>query len=186
MEGIFTLPYSEYEAINQLTHSFKKSDGFAFFIPLSRQQKGIDFLMLNQNSNKILKVQVKASRSYKHSKETKNFIYGLWFNNFIDNFNERNADLYILFGLYPYLSDGKNIKSKKRIWKSIILCFDSKEMYDLLLNVKTKKEQKKDRFFGFGFNETDEIFKERGFNKQEKISNHLLKNYYKKIEDMLK
>ena len=43
MEGIFTLPYSEYEAINQLTHLFKKSDSFAFFIPLSRQLKDLRF-----------------------------------------------------------------------------------------------------------------------------------------------
>ena len=42
----------------------KKSDGFSFYIPTSRQQKGIDLLIHNSKNNKLLKAQVKSSRSY--------------------------------------------------------------------------------------------------------------------------
>ncbi|MBL7135865.1 MAG: hypothetical protein ISS81_04625 [Candidatus Marinimicrobia bacterium] len=45
MEGVFSLPYSEYEVINQLQKKLKKSEGYSFYIPTSRQQKGIDFII---------------------------------------------------------------------------------------------------------------------------------------------
>lgn len=62
MDAIFTLPYSEYEVIDVLRKKLK--NGASFYIPTSRQQKGIDFIIHNNKSNKYLRVQVKSSRAY--------------------------------------------------------------------------------------------------------------------------
>ena len=43
MDAIFTLPYSEYGAINELKSKLK--GGYSYYIPTSRQQKGIDFII---------------------------------------------------------------------------------------------------------------------------------------------
>lgn len=184
MEGIFTLPYSEYEAIIQIQKKLKKADGFSFYIPTSRQQKGIDFIIHNSNKNKFLRIQVKSSRSYLDNPKTtetgkvKNvkYKYNLWFNNFIDRYDKNNADYYILFGLFPVYSQENNIKSKTTFWKSLILCFNEKEMFDLLNKVKTKKEKKPDKFFGFGFNNDKHIFATRGFLNDVEVSEYLLNN----------
>ena len=120
MEGVFTLPYSEYEVINELQKKFKKSDGYSFYIPTSRQQKGIDFIFHNNKINKMLRVQVKSSRSYINKPrklksgriKSVKFKYTLWFRNFINKYKKDNADYYILFGLYPVYNEKKNIKGK--------------------------------------------------------------------------
>lgn len=69
MEPVFTLPYSEHQAIEQITKKLKKSDGYSVYIPTSRQQKGVDFIVHNSKSNKFARVQVKSSRSYTDSKD---------------------------------------------------------------------------------------------------------------------
>lgn len=84
MDGIFSLPYSEYEAIAQIQKHFKKKDGISVFIPTSRQQKGIDFILLNTLNSRVVRVQVKASRSWISSNPKKKR-YTLLFNNFHDD-----------------------------------------------------------------------------------------------------
>ena len=184
MEGIFTLPYSKYEVIVQLQKKFSKKEGFAFYIPTSRQQKGIDFIIHNDKKNIMKRIQVKSSRSYVDTPKTLKsgkiksvkYKYNLWFNNFIDKYDKNNADYYILFGLFPVYTQDENIKSKNIFWKSLILCFNEKEMQELLKQVKTKREKKEDKFFGFGFNTEKEIFATRGFLNEENKSNFLLDN----------
>ena len=184
MEGIFTLPYSEYEVIVQLQKKFSKQEGFSFYIPTSRQQKGIDFIIHNNKKNKMMRIQVKSSRSYINTPKilksgkvkSVKYKYNLWFNNFIDKYDKNNADYYILFGLFPVYNQDENIKSKNVFWKSLILCFNEKEMQDLLKKVKTKREKKEDKFFGFGFNTEKEIFATRGFLNEENKSDFLLDN----------
>ena len=184
MEGIFTLPYSEYEVIVQLQKKFSKKEGFAFYIPTSRQQKGIDFIIHNDKKNIMKRIQVKSSRSYVDTPKTLKsgkvksvkYKYNLWFNNFIDKYDKNNADYYILFGLFPVYTQDENIKSKDIFWKSLILWFNEKEMQELLKQVKTKREKKEDKFFGFGFNTEKEIFATRGFLNEENKSNFLLDN----------
>ena len=56
-----------YSAILQVQKMFKKKKGYSVFIPASRQQKGVDFLILNSESNAVLKIQVKGSRAYESS-----------------------------------------------------------------------------------------------------------------------
>lgn len=182
MEAIFTLPYSEYEVINQLQTKFKKKDGFSFCIPTSRQQKGIDFVIYNNKTKKVLSVQVKSSRSYEKQDVLK-YKHNFWFNNF--NYEPNVADYFILFCLYPVYTSDKNIKSKLAFWKSVMLCFSDKEMGKFLGNVKTKKEQKRDSHFGISFNETDKVFGERGFEKGSEFSEYLLENKLQEIKKKL-
>src|SRR3990170_8509519 len=107
MEGVFSLNYSEYDVINKLSFLLRKSDGYGVYIPISRQQKGVDFIILNNNNGKVIRVQVKGSRSYYipdyHKKYT--HLFGLWFGNFLEKYKEGNADLYVLYGLYPHLKE---------------------------------------------------------------------------------
>lgn len=193
MEGIFTLPYSEYEAINKLQKKLTKSNGNSFYIPTSRQQKGIDFILHNSKNNKFLRFQVKSSRSYVHTPKKLNsgkikeikYKYNFWFNNFIERYEDDNADYYILFGLYPVYQQGANIKSRATFWKSIILCLSEKEMIKILEKVKTKKEKNIDKFFGFGFNEEKKIFGTRGFEKEIDLSEYLLENKLDELKKQL-
>ena len=188
MEGIFALPYSEYEAILQIQKFFKKSDDFAILVPTSRQQKGIDFLILNMLNSKILRVQVKSSRSYVRAKPTKrtrseHYVYSFWFNNFFKRYRANVADVYLLFGLYPIYATGSNIKSKKKFWNTIILAFKDNEMHRLLSQVRTKKKRKRDRFFGISFNETNKIVGTRGFPNRPELTKHILEN---RVAELLK
>ena len=89
MEGVFTLPYSEYRVANSLNTFFCKKEGYGLFIPMSRQLKGIDLLLFNQKSGKKLTIQIKASRAYIHDPKKTDTKYGIWFNNFfIINYGE--------------------------------------------------------------------------------------------------
>ena len=194
MEGIFTLPYSEYEAINQLQKKLTKADGNSYYIPTSRQQKGIDFILHNNTTNKLLRFQVKSSRTYMHDpkklksgkiKEAK-FQYHMWFNNFLERYEKDNADYYLLFGLYPVYNQNKNIKSKTAFWKSLVLCFSEEEMINILEKVKTKKEKKADKFFGIGFNVKTKIFGTRGFEEEIDLSNFLIENKIDELKRKLK
>lgn len=192
MEAIFTLPYSEYEVINQLKSKLGKraeTKGLSFYVPTSRQQKGIDFLIQNNKNNTSLRVQVKSSRSYASKpneiKTNNKFKYYFWFTNFIDKYEPNVADYYILFGLYPVYSQLKNIKSKPDFWESIILCFSDHEMGEFLNNVKTKKEKKKDGHFDLCFNEPDRVYVNRGMENLPEYSKNLLVNKIKELENKL-
>lgn len=189
MDGIFTLSYSEFEVINLIQKFFKKSEGYSVYIPVSRQQKGIDFIIHNYIKNKTIRFQVKSSRTYVHEgRELKNgdfkkpdFKYHLWLNNFHEKYEKDHCDYYIIFGLYPVYSSEKNIKES--FWKTILLCYSENEMFDLLGKIKTKKEGKMDRFFSYAFNSGDEIFNDRGLNEKVNATEFLLKN---RIKDILK
>lgn len=157
MEPVFTLPYSEHQVIEEVAKRLRKSDGYAIYIPTSRQQKGVDFVIHNTISNKYARVQVKASRSY--SEDDRHY---LWYNNFIDKYEQGNADFYMLFGLYPVFKTGKKGIKKGEFWRPITLCFSEKEMFAFLKQVKTKKESKNDRFFAFGFTSPKSIVCARG------------------------
>lgn len=195
MEPIFSLPYSEFETIVQLQKHFKKNDGFAILVPTSRQQKGFDLVIMNTVNSKILRTQVKSSRTYvtdqpatangrKHKHPV--YKYNLWFNNFLERYAAGDVDLYLLFGLYPIYDTKANIKSRRKFWKSIILAFSDSEMKDLLQMVRTKREQKPDRFFGFSFDSLVAIFGERGFPDSYDLTSHLLINKIPYLLNQLK
>lgn len=177
MDSIFTIPFSEYSVIEHIQRELKKKEGFSVFIPTSRQQKGIDFLLHYAKNNRTLRFQVKSSKTYIHDPKRsskKRYNYYLWLNNFIEKYEKGNSDYYIIFGLYPVYDNRKNIKSK--FWKSIVLCYSEEEMFELLNQVKTKKEQKVDPFFGYGFDNDTKIFATRGLAEEIDSSQYLLKN----------
>lgn len=191
MEWIFTLPYSEFEVINQISKKMNKKDGYSCYVPTSRQQKGIDFILHNNKTNKILRIQVKSSRSFSgEPKEMKSgktrYTYNLRFNNFVSRYEDDTADYYLLFWLYPVYDAKKNIKSKTAFRKTLILCFSEKEMKDYLKKIKTKKEKKEDRFFWFGFDTSEKVFWTRWLEKQEDVSKFLLENKIDEIKKRLK
>jgi|JI8StandDraft_1071087.scaffolds.fasta_scaffold170233_2 hypothetical protein len=178
MDPIFTIPFSEFNVIEQLSKVLKKKDGYSMYVPTSRQQKGVDFIIHNAKSNKIARVQVKGSRTYK-----KDDRHSLWYNNFIDRYEEGNADFYILFGLYPAYKNTKSI-SDDSFWKSIILVFTEHSMRSFLKKVLTRAGNK-DRFFAFRFSNPSEVIVERG-PKEYKMQSHLLANSIREIVDFLK
>ena len=138
-------------------------------------------------NNALYRVQVKSSRSYVHPNPPKkskdeHHVYNFWFNNFLNRYQPNAADIYLLFGLYPIYDTKSNIKSKKKFWKSIILAFTDSEMRELLEKVRTKKENKPDRFFGISFNDPRIIIGKRGFPEKLELTEHLLEN---KIDGLL-
>lgn len=113
-------------------------------------------------------------------------MHNFWFNNFIERYDEGNADYYIFFGLYPIYHQKKNIKSKSAFWKSVILCFSEKEIINLLKKIKTRREKKTDKFFGFGFETGSKIYGTRGFEKSIDLSKFLLENKLAELKQKLK
>lgn len=171
MEPIFTLPYSEHQVIEQVTKHLKKIVGYAVYVPTSRQQKGVDFVIHNTKTNKFARIQVKGSRSY-----TEDGKHYLWYNNFVEKYEPGNADFYMLFGLYAAYENKQKIKGG-RFWKPITLCFSETDMFEFLKQVKTKREQKPDRFFAFGFTSPKDVVCARGpsdFDVQSKLISNMI------------
>lgn len=192
MDGVFTLPYSEFEIVNRFQDIFKRNDGYSVYIPVSRQEKAVDFLMLDSNAGSVAKFQVKSSRTYIHEAKTNKdgslklpkFRFHLWLNNFKYKYQKGSADFYIIFGLFPAYDTTKAIMSD--FWKTMILCLTDQEMNGLLEKVKTKKEQKDDKFFSFSFNKPNRVYGTRGFLDEEDFSCYLLENRIEDIRNMMK
>lgn len=174
MDGIFTLPYSEYRVAETLVKLFPKKEGFALFVPTSRQEKGIDLLLFNRAKGKTVTIQVKSSRAYQHDSTKSKNKYGIWLNNFITQCEKGEADFYIIYGLYPVYNE-KNINAKE-CWKEILLCYSQKEMLATLNRVRlAKTPEEKDRFFGYEFDSDKKVFSGRGFGpEREDVSRYLL------------
>ncbi len=189
MEPVFTLPYSEYETILLLQKHLTKKDGYAFFVPTSRQQKGIDFIIHNTRTKRVLSVQVKSSRSWQNNqldinKSPKQYYHNLFFRNYINSLKDGLADIFILFGLYPVYYPDKNIKSKASVWKNVLLIFDKNEMYNILKQVKTKKGNP-DPFFYISFNNLSDIVVTRGFKEHFELTDYLLDNQISLLKRLL-
>jgi len=189
MEPVFTLPYSEYAVVNEFNRHFGKRDGFSIYVPASRQEKGVDFLLHYSIGNRCLRFQVKSYRCYINENQRSlakgNVKYNLWFNNFINRYTRDQADFYVLFGLYPAYGIDKSIHSKKSLWRSLILCLRDEEMGELLEQVKTKKKEKQDRFFGIGFDSPKAIYGTRGFATRRDMTPRLLDRQVKAINEVL-
>jgi len=177
MDAIIKLSYSEYAVIEELNRLLKKY-GYSIYIPDNRRQKAVDLIINKDGTGKIARVQIKASRSYEGGKNSSQK-YHLWFNNFEGRYKKGDVDFYILFGIYPQL-DSKKVDSKD-IWKHVFLCFNGEEMLKFLAGVKTKKESKRDRFFGFGFNSAEKIYTERYKTKGIDVSGFLLEKKTKEL-----
>ncbi len=160
--AIFTIPFPEYDIAKTLQGKFPKKENFSVAIPLSRQQKFYDLLLVNGLKKKMVTVQVKSSRIYL-GKEKDEYQYYSWFNNF--DIKKNYSDYYFLYMIYPLFD--KNFKPRAK-WDKKILVFSKDEMVKLLQNVKTKSG-KRDSFFSFGFNMFDsKICGVRGFVNSDK------------------
>ena len=173
----FTLPYAEYDIANLLQNTFKKKDGFSVSIPLSRQQKGFDLLLVNERNKKLVTIQVKSSRVYLGGEEE--FEFYSWFNAF--DIKDNVSDFYFLYTPYQFPNTTKG-------WKRKIVVFNAKEMKDILENVKTKKGTP-EKFFSLGFNDKGgEIGGGRGFAlfKKKDYSENLFEKMVGEVREGLK
>lgn len=147
MEAIFSLPYSEYQAIERLVEFLPKSEGYGVYVPVSRQQAHCDFVVLQKNQ--MLRVQVKSSRHFEWPQSP---TLRFWYRNFTASYRPRCADVFLLFGLYPVFAKGQKVSDRHAHWRNLILVFADAEMRRIL------KRTGKDRFFQFGI---DPVFSKK-------------------------
>lgn len=163
MDPVFTLQWSEFLLAHRLQQFFPKKQGYSVLIPLSRQEKAIDLVLMQRakDHHRVVTVQVKASRTYSHKPPkratTRRFHFYTWFKRFKI---QDDADFYLLFGLYA--PDTSRTKRVTKSWYlDCTLLFTREEMIKLLLDCKTVKGQP-DSMFGFGFDTPERIFQTRG------------------------
>lgn len=179
MEPIFTIEYSEYcvaEELSKLLYIPKQFNP-SIFVPTSRQEKGIDLILYRRDDeacrNFTTTIQVKSSRIWRMDDKTaaknNNCEFALWYSKFIPS---PRADFFILTAQYPYLSNNDHIAQGKRSspksnihWKSLFLVFAQQEMKHFLSRIKNKSGNT-DHWFGIVFNNTKEIYTQRGFYKE--------------------
>lgn len=177
----FTIPFPEYDIANILQKEFPKKDNFSVAIPLSRQQKFYDLLLVNGATKKSVTIQVKSSRTWPGAKKEAYQFYS-WLNYF--DIKDNYSDFYFVYMTYPTFD--KNFRPGAR-WDRKILVFNQQEMVSLLGSVKTKAG-KQERFFSFGFNPTDDqIYGARGFGHldPQEFSANLLANKIEEIKGRL-
>lgn len=179
MEPIFTLPYSEYFVVNELSKHFRKKEDFSILIPSSRQQKGFDLVTYNSKNGKSITIQVKSSRTYygkmnKRNNSKKDYQNYMWFNKF--EIEEPGSNYYILFGVFPNKIKGKRQDKSKpnKWWDRLFLIFTKDEMISFLNKIRQKRENKPDTSFAFGFDNKGKIYLTRGSVEDVDYSKHLL------------
>jgi hypothetical protein len=174
----FTIPFPEYDIAEILQREFPKKDNFSVAIPLSRQQKFYDLLLVKGASKRSVTIQVKSSRTYLANKKAEHQFFS-WLNHF--DIKDNYSDFYFIYMTYPLFDE--NFKPQAK-WSRKILVFNQKEMVKILDNVKTKAG-KPERFFSFGFDaNNDRITGQRGFSHLPKkdYSANLLENKIAEIK----
>lgn len=177
----FTIPFPEYDIANILQKEFSKKDNYSVAIPLSRQQKFYDLLLINGKSKKSVTIQVKSSRTWPGTGKDVYQFYS-WLNWF--DIKDNYSDFYFVYMTFPVLDKNFHPSAK---WDKKIVVFNQMEMVKLLGNVKTKAG-KQERFFSFGFNTSDKrIVGARGFSHldEQEFSKNLLENRLGEIKKML-
>lgn len=182
MEPIFTLPYSEFRVALELLKNFPKKEGYSVYVPLSRQEKGVDLILARRfenNKKKLITIQVKSSRFYPGTHLTE---FDICFKTFKV---PEKADFIFLFAVYPDTDE----KSRKTLsmWLPLILVFSNEEMNEFIKSVKTKKSRKPDSWFYFSFDDDKKIKRTRGsVSEDEKnYSKYLLAKQIKTIKKLL-
>ena len=190
MEPVLNLHFSEWTVINELEQLFSKTEGYTVSIPSSRQQKGFDIILYNNFSKKSLTIQVKGSRTYSPKPpkrlKTVRFKNYTWFNAF--NAIKGNSDYYILFGLYVKApsKDSKSTRMNNRNWFDfVLLLFTEDEMIKFLSELTLKNSEDKDSKFGFGFDDTKQIFLTRGAKEKIDYTDKLFKKRFTDLKKLL-
>ncbi|MBN56669.1 hypothetical protein [Thalassolituus sp. UBA3500] len=177
MDPVFTIPYTELRSMEILDEMIKKvakgvakekgekvgslKDVCSSHIPVSRQQKGFDFIVVREEfleNPRIFKtVQVKGSRAYySDGKKSDKFKYTLSFGRFKV---PDNADYFIFIGLFPDYYHG--VRVDKAEWRPVTLLLTNSELTELFSRLKTKKGTEETRFYT-SFNSPDELYLTRG------------------------
>ncbi|MCX7048687.1 MAG: hypothetical protein NTX50_24765 [Candidatus Sumerlaeota bacterium] len=186
MDPVFTLQWPEFIVAQKLQSLLPRKDGYSVFVPLSRQEKGIDLAVLHRGRNgksKTVTIQVKASRTYlpppPKKKDTNRFHFYTWFNRFDV---PEQADFIILVGIYPP-SRKKTTRMSAEWYDNCSLLFTRKEMRAFIAKCKTVSGQS-DRMYGFGFNDMSKIILTRGdMNRSGRnYADHLLERSIEKIK----
>jgi hypothetical protein len=188
MEPIFSLPYSEFCVAQQLARLLPAKKGYSLYLPLSRQQPGIDLLIARRSNRtvRVASIQVKSSRTYFKAKlttRTKNsFRCGTRFNNFEC---PSGADFFCLVWLYP-AEDKAQRRKFGTWWAPQILLFSHSEMREFLKSVRTVGG-KRDPFLGFSFDQPGEAVQTRGDSKRlfRDFSKYLLSKRRGKLRSFL-
>ena len=172
MEPIFSLPYSEYMVANEILKLLPRNQGYAAYLPFSRQQKGVDFIIVK--GGKHATVQVKASRSYE-GYAGQRCQYSLWFHNFLAPPFTLHADFYCLFSIYPDVTESK--KQQKVKWTPIMLCFSSNDIEEMRRKriFRQAKNGGSSRFMYVEFDNPKHPFATRGFIKSQDWSRYILR-----------
>lgn len=183
----FTIPFPEYDIADIMQKKFPKKENFSVSIPLSRQQKFYDLLLVNGKNKKVLTIQVKSSRTFLNDNKkirNKNIFNKYEYNGWLHYFDIKDnySDYYFFY--MPYPIHDKNFRPRAR-WDRKILVFNRKEMLHLLDNVKTKLG-KRGHFFWFLFNSFDnKIGFYGGHASLNGLHKHLLENKLGKIKKKL-
>lgn len=164
MEPVFTLQWPEFVIAQRLQSLLPRKSGYSVFVPLSRQEKGVDLAVLHRgstNESDTMTFQVKASRTYLHPPPKRKDIIGYQFYTWFNRFDVPDqADFVILFGMYaPDL--GKTTRISAAWYSHCSLIFTRQEMRQFMADCKTVGG-KPDRMFGFGFNDLSKIILTRG------------------------
>ena len=183
MSPVFTIQFPEYDIADILQKHFPKKDHFSIAIPVSRQQKFYDLLLINGKSRKSVTIQVKSSRVYL-GRKFDDYEYYSWHKCF--DITDNYSDFFFLYIVYPEI-DKKTFRPRAE-WHKKILVFSGKEMRALLRKLKTEKGKRERWFFSFCFNATgDKIDGGRGFNYAgTPFSQHLLENQIDNLRKRLK
>ncbi len=167
MEPIFSLPYSEFCVAQQLARLLPRANGYSLYIPVSRQQPGVDLVLARRRGRRVRMacIQIKSSRTYSNRGATtrvrRHFRYNTWFNNFDC---PPQADFVCLVALYPAV-DAAQKRELGTWWSPQILVFTKAEMRRFLQSVRTLGG-KRDAMFGFGFDRPGHAFQTRGDSKR--------------------
>lgn len=168
MDPAFTLSYSEYEFAIQLQKHFPKSEGFSVFIPLSRQEKAIDLVLVRKRPSgktKALTFQVKASRTWtpvaRKNPRTEKLAYRTWHKAFTVH---DEADYYVLCGVY-FGSRNLDKPRVSRDIRNIRLLFTNEEMKQFLQSLRTVSGNT-ETMFSFGFDDPTKVVLKRGIPDQ--------------------
>jgi hypothetical protein len=129
VEGVFTLPWSEYVVAERLQALFAPGEDVSVYMPLSRQEKGVDLALVKKSTEgaaQVATVQVKSSRTYlgeppKRS-TTQRYACYLWY----PNFEPGSADYFVLVGFYP-TNRSETMKVRDPRWYATVAMLFSRE-----------------------------------------------------------
>jgi hypothetical protein len=182
LKPILTIRYDEFKVAEYLQNKLGKNYFVTF--PASENQKNFDFILGSYKSDKCIKFQVKASRTWEYPRSEKNIEQYGNMNSFFNRFNYEKgyANFYIFSILYIDRShkNGKMLKS----WEHKFLLFKDNEMKTFLRSLSKKGGGKENKFY-IRFSESNKnmIFLTRGVKGEPKsLKKYYLENYF----DMLK